>query len=97
MMSKFKKKIALLVCMCLMAVSVAGCMRVESHCTIIADCTVVVSATAGFEKTAFDSIASMGEGASGDADMSEITSLPVKEIDGKQYYVQEESQTMTVE
>ena len=97
MMSKFKKKIALLVCMCLMAVSVAGCMRVESDCTINADGTVVVSATAGFEKTAFDSIASMGEGASGDADMSEITSLPVKEIDGKQYYVQEESETMTVE
>ena len=92
-MSKFKKKIALLVCMCLMAVSVAGCMRVESDCTINADGTVVVSATAGFEKTAFDSIASMGDA----ADMSEITSLPVKEIDGKQYYVQEESQTMTVE
>ena len=52
MMSKFKKKIALLVCMCLMAVSVAGCMRVESDCTINADGTVVVSATAGFEKTA---------------------------------------------
>lgn len=97
MMSKFKKKIALLVCMCLMAVSVAGCMRVESDCTINADGTVVVSATAGFEKAAFDSIASMGEGASDDADMSQITSLPVKEIDGKQYYVQEESQTMTVE
>ncbi|MBQ1994283.1 MAG: hypothetical protein II243_07450 [Lachnospiraceae bacterium] len=97
MMSKFKKKIALLVCMCLMAVSVAGCMRVESDCTINADGTVVVSAAAGFEKVAFDSIASMGEGTSDDADMSQITSLPVKEIDGKQYYFQEESQTMTVE
>ena len=95
MMSKFKKKIALLVCMCLVAVSVAGCMRVrvESDCTINADGTVVVSALAGFEKADFDSIASMGDA----ADMLEITSLPVKEIDGKQYYVQEESQTMTVE
>ena len=94
-MSKFKKKIALLVCMCLVAVSAAGCMRVrvESDCTINADGTVVVSALAGFEKADFDSIASMGDA----ADMSEITSLPVKEIDGKQYYVQEESQTMTVE
>lgn len=94
-MSKFKKKIALLVCMCLVAVSAAGCMRVrvESDCTINADGTVVVSALAGFEKADFDSIASMGDA----ADMSEITSLPVKEIDGKQYYVQEESETMTVE
>lgn len=86
-----KKAISLLLIMT-MCLTLAGCVRINAQITVSDDDSITINALVGYDKATIDALSSN----SGDG-IDAVSNLPVKEIDGRQYYYQETSETYTKE
>lgn len=86
-----KKVISLLLIMA-MCLTLAGCVRINAQITVSDDDSITINALVGYDKAAIDALSS-----NSDDGIDAISDLPVKEIDGRQYYYHETSETYTKE
>lgn len=75
-----------------MCMTLAGCVRINAKITVSGDDSITINALVGYDKAAIDALSG-----NSDESIDVISDLPVKEIDGKQYYYQDTSETYTKE
>lgn len=86
------KKVVSLLLIMTMCLTLAGCVRINAQITVSDDDSITINALVGYDKAAIDALSS-----NSDDGIDAVSNLPVKEIDGRQYYYQETSETYTKE